>query len=143
MRDMPDHPENLASKTILLMQDILHWKYHIDGALSYAQGSATFDDIVAKIVNGQCHFYSYNDCFLVMQVVEYPQYKVYHCYLAGGKQEALDDALFDMLSVAQTLGCRHLSLTGRHGWVRRLSTRGWKHVYSTMYLEVPNAELQA
>ena len=127
---------DLATKTILLMQDILRWKPGIEEALSYSNGSHTFDDVVRKIVVGEVHFYSYEGCFTIMQVIQYPQYRTYHCFLAAGNQDALDNARDDMLRAAKRLECRYLSISGRHGWVRRLVTRGWKHVYSTMYLEV-------
>lgn len=127
---------DLATKTILLMNDLLRWKDGIEEALSYSNGSHTFDDVVRKVVTGEVHFYSYDECFTIMQVIIYPQYKTYHCFLAAGNQEALDNVRDDMLEVARTLGCRYLSISGRHGWVKRLQSRGWKHVYSTMYLEV-------
>jgi hypothetical protein len=127
---------SLAEKTIALLEDIMRWRDGIDAALSYAQGSHTFDDVVKKILTGEVHFFSYAECFTIMQVINYPQYRTYHCFLAGGNQAALDAVRDEMLSNAKALNCRFLSISGRHGWVKRLTSRNWKHVYSTMYLEV-------
>lgn len=127
---------SLAEKTMDLLTEILRWRTGIEAALDYAEGSHTFDDVVRKILTNEVHFFAYPDCFLIMQVVLYPQYKNYHCFLAGGNQTALDRARDDMIANARALNCRHMSISGRHGWVRRLASRNWKHVFSTMYLEL-------
>ena len=128
--------QSLAEKTIELLNEIVLWQGGIEAALSYANGSHTFDDVVKKILTGEVHFFSYPDCFVIMQVILYPQYKTYHCFLAGGNQKALDKVLDEMTANAKHFDCRYLSLSGRHGWVRRLKTRGWQHTFSTMYLEL-------
>lgn len=135
----PTKQLSLAEKTKLLMDDLLKWQDSIEAALQYSEGSHTFDDVVAKVIRGEVHFYTYPGCFLIMQVINYPQFKNYHCFLAGGSQEALDAVRDDMLSAAKAIGCRHLSISGRHGWVKRLQSQGrqWRHVFSTMYLDVP------
>jgi hypothetical protein len=127
---------DLATKMKLLMDDLLHWKEGIEDALSYADGSYVFDDVVAKVIKGEVHFYTYPECFVIMQQVIYPQHKNYHCFLAAGNQEALDGVLQDMLGAAEALGCKNLTITGRHGWVKRLRSRGWKHTFSTLSLPV-------
>lgn len=127
---------SLAEKTIGLLNEVMRWRDGIEAALSYAEGSHTFDDVVRKILTNEAHFFSYDDCFLIMQLVHYPQYKNYHCFLAGGNQAALDNARDQMIANAKALQCRYLSISGRHGWVKRLVSRNWKHVFSTMYLEL-------
>ena len=127
---------SLAEKTALLMGEILHWRDGIEDALQYGEHSHTFDDLVGKVLTGQLHFYNYEECCLFMQIVQYPQFKNYHCFLATGNQEALDAAGVDMSRIAREFGCKHLSISGRPGWERRLKVRGWKHVLSTMYLAV-------
>jgi hypothetical protein len=127
---------SIAEKTVLLMQEILSWREGIEEALKYGEGSHTFDDVVAKVLRGEFHFYNFEGCCLFMQVVHYPQFKNYHCFVAVGTQEALDAAGVHMQEVARQAGCKHLSISGRVGWERRLRARGWKHVLSTMYLEL-------
>lgn len=127
---------SLAEKTVLLMTEILNWRPQIEDALQYGEHSYTFDDVVGQILVGNFHFYNYPECCLIMQVVQYPQFKNYHCFLAAGTQEALDAAGPDMERMGRQLGCRHLSISGRPGWERRLKVRGWKHVLSTMYLKI-------
>lgn len=127
---------NLAQKTMMLMRDILEWEEGLTIALEHGQGSHTFDDLVARILRGELHFYNYPECCLVMQIVQYPQFKNYHCFAAAGNQEALDNAGEDMQRMARQFGCKHLSISGRPGWVRRLKERGWFQASATMYLEL-------
>jgi hypothetical protein len=87
-------------------------------------------------MRGELHFYTFEGCCLFMQEIHYPQFKNYHCFVAVGDQESLDKAGVHMAAMAKEYGCKHLSISGRVGWERRLRTRGWKHVLSTMYLEL-------
>ena len=134
-RDNGMDTPSLAKRVSLLMQDVLKWQDGIEAALQYGEASHTFDDMVAKLLRGELHFYAYDRCCLLMQVVTFPQFKNYHCFVAAGEQDALDAARDDMLIAARGYGCKHLSISGRVGWERRLKSRGWKHVLSTMYLE--------
>lgn len=127
---------SLAEKTLQLMEDILSVREGIEAALAYANGSHTFDDVVMKIITGECHFYKLAGCFLIMQVIVYPQYKTYHCFLASGSQEALDETWEGVKTTAKHMGCKLVTITGRPGWERRLKQRGWKHMYSTLGMEV-------
>jgi hypothetical protein len=126
---------NLAQKTAILMHDILEWQEGIETALTYGESSHTFDDVVGKILRGELHFYKFDGCCLIMQLVVFPQFKNYHCFVAAGDQESLDNARDYVLAMARQYGCKHLSISGRVGWERRLKARGWKHVLSTLYLE--------
>lgn len=127
---------SIAEKTVMLMQDILKWRDGIEDALKHGEGSHTFDDVVARVLRGELLFFNYPECCLFMQVIQYPQFKNFHCFVAVGNQDALDAAGWDMAKLANEYGCKHLSISGRVGWERRLKARGWKHVLSTMYLEV-------
>ncbi len=127
---------SLAEKTMLLMQDILSVREGIEAALAHAYDSYSFDDVVFKILSGECHFYKEDECFTIMQVITYPQYKTYHCFLASGTQEALDDIWEKMQVIAKALNCTYVTITGRPGWARRLKSRGWVHRYVTMAKEV-------
>lgn len=128
---------SLAEKTIMLLQDILKWRDGLEEALHHGADSHTFDDLVTRIITGDLHFYEFGDCCIIMQLVNYPRFKNYHCFAATGSQEALDTAKQHMLDMAQQLGCKHLTIGGRAGWERRLRSRGWKHSSTTMYIEVP------
>lgn len=129
-------PMSLAERTRKLMEDLLEVRDGIEAALAHAYGSHTFDDVVMKIITGDCHFYKLDGCFLIMQVITYPRYKTYHCFLASGNQGALDQTWEGVKKTAAHLGCKYVTITGRRGWERRLQSRGWKHMYSTMGMEV-------
>lgn len=127
---------SLAEKTIMLMTDILKWRDGLEAALQHGGNSHTFDDLVARIITGDLHFYELGECRIVMQLVVYPRFKNYHCFAAAGTQEALDAAQAHMLEMGKHLGCKHISVGGRVGWERRLKARGWKHGSTTMYMEI-------
>jgi hypothetical protein len=128
---------SLAEKTVMLMTDILKWRDGIETALHHGANSHTFDDVVARILAGELQFYDFGDCCVIMQLVFFPQFKNYHCFAAAGTQEALDAVQEHMLNMSKHLGCKHLTISGRAGWERRLKARGWKQASVTMYMEVP------
>lgn len=127
---------SLAEKTIMLMTDILKWRDGLEAALHHGGDSHTFDDVVARIIAGELHFYDFVDCCIIMQLVHFPRFKNYHCFAASGTQEALDEARKHMFEMGKHLGCKHISISGRPGWERRLKSRGWKHASTTMYMEI-------
>jgi hypothetical protein len=127
---------SLAEKTIMLLTDILKWREGLETALTHGGGSHTFDDVILRILTGDLHFYDLGGCCIIMQLVTFPQFKNYHCFAAAGTQEALDAAQDHMLNMGKNLGCKHISISGRGGWERRLKPRGWKHASTTMYMEI-------
>jgi hypothetical protein len=127
---------SLAEKTIMLMTDILRWRDGLEAALQHGGNSHTFDDVVARIIAGDLHFYDFGECCIIMQLVHFPRFKNYHCFAAAGTQESLDNSEKYMIEMGRNLGCKHVSISGRPGWERRLKPRGWKHMLSTMYKEI-------
>lgn len=127
---------NLAGDVIALMRDLLRWQEHIEKAVQDLDGMYTFNDIVASILRQERHFYDYGDCCVIMQFEQYPNYSVYHCFIACGKFEAILAAEKDMNEIAKQLGCKYLSISGRVGWPRKLKPHGWKHKLSVLHKEV-------
>ena len=128
---------NIRPTTSSLTEMLLRYKDGIEAALKYSGYSHSFDDIVGAVVLGRAHFYPLSDdSFAIMEVKTYPQYKEYHCFLAGGN---LDDlvAAQDMIGEnGIALGCSDLSIMGRRGFARALKRHGWKetHVRMTRHL---------
>lgn len=127
---------NLAGDVIALMQDLLKWQPHIERAFRDLDGMYDFNDIVASILRQERHFYDFGDCAIIMQVEQYPHFKVYHCFLACGKFESILKAEPDIIEIARQLGCKHLAISGRTGWPRKLKGMGWHHKLSVLYKEV-------
>lgn len=135
MNQMPKFG-NLAVNVMDLMKDLLRWQDHIEDAMRRTGNMYTFDDIVASILRQEKQFYNFDDCFIIMQLDVYPQCKVYHCFLAGGKMQAIKDAESVINDIAKDLGCKAMSISGRTGWPKALKNDGWEHRLSVLHKEV-------
>lgn len=120
----------------MLLKNLRRWEDQIRVALHHGRDAHKFDDIVAMIMANRVHFYALDKSFTIMEVLEFPQYKVYHCFLAGGELKGVIESIEPMSQVARALNCKYLSMSGRKGWGKVLAERGWKHITTTMYLEV-------
>lgn len=55
---------------------------------------------------------------VVTQVIDFPQKKVLHIFMAGGDLEDLNTLSPHIEKFAQHMGCQKITLTGRRGWSR-------------------------
>jgi hypothetical protein len=138
MNDMAHPPigEGVLDRLQGLVGLLKHWRPQIEEALHHGKDAHTFDTVVEMILSNRLHFFAYPDCFVIMEIVEYPNYKVFHCFLAGGKMEAIIQAQQPLGEVGKIMGCRYLSVSGRKGWERQLADIGWKFVCTTLYYEI-------
>lgn len=120
----------------VLIEQIKRWEDKINEALYYAKNTHSFDDVVQLILTNRVLFFSYQEAFLIMERVEYPSFATFHCFLAGGKIEAVMEAQQQMEQLGKDLGCKYLSIAGRPGWQRVLASKGWKPVCVTLYREI-------
>jgi len=128
---------NLAGETINLMQDLLRWQPEIEKALRNLNHMYSFNDVVMMIVQGHKQFYSYDDCFVIMELSEFPGYKTYHCFLGGGKLSSITSvAEPQMMEIGETLGCKYISFSGRPAFERALKGQGWESKLLIMYKEI-------
>lgn len=127
---------DVASQVIRLLTDLKRWKPEIEAAMQRIDGMHTFDSIVTSVLRGERHFYSFDECFIIMEYVQFPGYSVYHCFLAGGSTSAIIATEPQMMQNAKGAGCKYLSISGRVGWERRLKHEGWRHVLSVLHKEV-------
>lgn len=135
----PHDGDNLLRLENVIRQ-LRHWQPWIEEALVHARHTHTFDDIVGMILQNRVLFFPYDDCFLVMEKVVYPQFATFHCFLAGGEMEAVISHEAEMREIGQKLDCKYLSIAGRKGWLRQLERRGWRHVSSAMFLPIGEPE---
>lgn len=119
-----------------LHRSLTRWEPFIKEALAHGHHAHTFDDIVHMILQNRVQFFAYPEAFCIMELVTYPQFKVYHCFLAGGKDEAVLAIEEPMTAIARSLECRYLSFAGRAGWQRILAKRGWTFACVTMYRDI-------
>lgn len=123
-------------KIRFVLDQLEKFQVDIEAALSYAEHSHSFDDIVSRVLMETVDFYPLENSFIIMEIHEYPNYRAYHGFLAGGNWEEIMAFQPKMLEIAKAFGCRYLSISGRHGWTKVMKDFGWKHQYSTCYKEV-------
>jgi len=87
-------------------------------------------------MNGRVEFWPGKKCALISQVVQYPQKKMIHVFLAGGDISEIQEMEPHIVEWAKEKGCSALSLTGRPGWTRSfLQDIGYKNTQVQMIKE--------
>lgn len=119
-----------------LLDQFERWNEQIEAALEHGNGTHTLEDVLSMVLANRLLFFSFDNCFTIMEVVEYPQFKVFHGFLAGGDLHALKEAQVHMADVGKRFGCKYLSIAGRRGWTRALADQGWKHISTVMYVPI-------
>lgn len=128
--------KSLAERVANLMDEVLAWRPEIEAALQHAEFSHTFDDITAMLIKGELVFNAFEDCFSITQINVFPQFKVLHFMIVGGKLESIIAKKSQFERIAKEHNCKYLSFSGRPGWARALKTHGWEHKFTTMWSEV-------
>lgn len=119
------------------MPALLARKDLVESALVYTEGSHTFEDIAAGIDLGQFKLLVAPNSLMLLEVIEYPQRKDLHVFLAAGKLEELEKMTPAVEEFGRRLGCKFITLSGRRGWERTyLRGRGWKQTSIVMSKEL-------
>jgi hypothetical protein len=96
-------------------------------ALDLAGNTHTLEDVQRYIDEGRLQFWPGVNSAIITEVVQYPQKRTLHFYLAGGNLAELE-AMYPVVEewgVEQ--GCTAASTSGRPGWERTfLKREGWK-----------------
>ena len=129
-------PVTLADTVISLMLEIKDREQYIRDALEYSGGTHTFDDIVGMIAQGRVRWWPLPNSFLVTEVLEYPQAKHYHVFLAGGDLEEIKSTQKALEAAAEQCGCCKLTLSGRRGWIKALKDLNWKEYCTTVAYDI-------
>lgn len=109
----------------------------IEAALEYAGGSHTIEDVERGILAGRFALVPLERSALVLERVDYPQYRALHVFLAGGELSEIK-AYFDhqLPEIARANGCKKMTISGRRGWVRALKDIGFSEAYTTITRDV-------
>lgn len=137
--ELPTSPQGGEKHLLALKQlcdDLLKHRLDIEKALCYGRNSHNFEHVVDEVMKGRLHFYPLENSFIIMEVHVYPNYSVYHGFLAGGDLEEILNAHPMIMANAKQLGCVALSISGRRGWEKAMKAYGWKHDLSYMYKEL-------
>lgn len=136
MNDMTSRnndPTPTLQRYAVLVAALAHWQPEIVSALARAKDSHTFDDVAHMVMAGKLAMFNYPDAFMLMEVVDYPQFKVWHCFLAGGNKDAITSTEAEHGGIAIAIGCKYIGFSGRKGWDHEASHRGWEYVCTTRY----------
>lgn len=89
---------------------------HIENALEYAGGTHLVTDVYLGVAAGDYQFWPGEDSVIVTQLVDNPQKRSCHYFLAGGNLAELEELAGTVEKWAQEQGCTSVTLTGRPGW---------------------------
>lgn len=108
------------------MLDLAKYRSQIEAALSFADGSHTFEDVRDLVEAGRMQFWPGPSSAIVTEVIEYPQHRVLNFFLAGGNLSELEGMTPEILEWGKAKGCSKAVFAGRRGWERTFLTRtGW------------------
>lgn len=115
-------------------------KFELDicRALEYGNNSHSFDDIVRLVLDGSVDMYEFPNSVIIMELTHYPNFSVYHGFIAAGDLQEILDAHTMMFKEARLRGAKYLSIAGRRGWEKAMRNHGWSHKLSIMQVEVPH-----
>ena len=88
-------------------------------------GGHTLEDVARLIRDGQAQLWAEDEAVLVTQIIDTPQRRELHFWLATGALDKVVDLSNRVLDWGRDNGCEHATLSGRRGWVKALSGEGW------------------
>jgi len=89
---------------------------HMENALAYAGGTHTTRDVYLGVAAGEFQFWPGEESVIITQLVDNPQCRTCHFFLAGGNLAELEKMADNVEQWAQEQGCKAVTLTGRPGW---------------------------
>jgi hypothetical protein len=98
----------------------------LEKALSLAGDTHSFEDVRKGIEEDKLQFWPGINSAIITEIIEYPQKRTLHCFLAGGNLAELE-VMYPMVEAwGREKGCVFASTYGRPGWERTfLKREGW------------------
>ena len=118
-----------------IKSDLIRCREWIQSALDKGGDTHSFIDVVDGVMSGHMQLWSGEKGCAVTEIVVYPNKKVLHVFLAGGKLEQITDMHKDAVQWAKAQGCDGMTLSGRKGWLKILNKDGWKEQQIVMAKE--------
>jgi hypothetical protein len=113
-------------------EELIRCREWIESALDKGGNTHSFIHIVDGVISGNMQLWSGPKGCAVTEIVVYPNKKVLHVFLAGGKLEQITDMHEDAVKWGKAQGCVGMSLAGRPGWKKALKEFGWKEQLVTL-----------
>lgn len=110
----------------------------LERALRQAGYSHTPADIDRGVADGRFQRWDWGETVIITELLEAPQRKTCHFFLAEGRMEHLIRMTPFVLAWARQQGCTHATLAGREGWRRVpwLIQDGWHFAQIVMEKEL-------
>lgn len=116
-----------------LMQEWIACRDGMLAAIERTNGTHTEDDVLCMLIQGKLKLIREGSSGVVVEVLATPGMKILHVFLAGGEMAEVLKIEATLPTLARELGCKRMTLVGRHGWERALADKGWSD--STIYLQ--------
>jgi len=131
-----------ALKADTPLEAMLPYRKMLVEALNHSGGSHTFQNIVDAVQNEVMQFWPMEKSCLVTEVINYPNLKTLHIFLAGGDLEEIKSIDSTLEFLCQEIGADYISLSGRRGWIKALADIGYELSHVTLAKKVKDKEKQ-
>jgi hypothetical protein len=129
-----------ALKAATPLEAMLPYRKMLIEALEHSGGSHTFQNIVDSVQNEVMQFWPMEQSCLVTEVINYPNIKCLHIFLAGGDLEEIKSIDSTLEFLCQEIGADYISLSGRRGWIKALADIGYELSHVTLAKKVKDKE---
>lgn len=108
-----------------------------DKALDVGGNTHTRQDIIDGIAKGQFQYWGDAECCLVTEIIQYPQKRVLHLFIAAGNlNKLLEEYLPKVKQYASDNGCASITSVSRKGFLKRFPAYGFKPKCVTFELPI-------
>jgi len=129
-----------ALKADTPLEAMLPYRKMLVEALNHSGGSHTFQNIVDAVQNEVMQFWPMEKSCLGTEVINYPNLKTLHIFLAGGDLEEIKSIDSTLEFLCQEIGADYISLSGRRGWIKALADIGYELSHVTLAKKVKEKE---
>lgn len=98
----------------------------VEAALKEGGDTHSLADILAGIQSNRYQWWPGLESFVLTEIMDYPQKRVCHVFLAGGTLEEIRAIRTWVEEWAKSIGCVAATIYGRAGWERELQGEGWR-----------------
>ena len=129
-----------ALKAATPLEAMLPYRKMLVEALNHSGGSHTFQNIVDSVQQEVMQFWPMEKSCLVTEVINYPNIKCLHLFLAGGDLQEIKSIDSTLEFLCQEIGADYISLSGRRGWIKALADIGYELSHVTLAKKVKDKE---
>lgn len=122
---------SLTSAVRDMLDKLDRFRPELEAAMAHNGGTHTFDDLTAMVLQGRLRMWTTENSIALTEIIEYPRQKHYHVFAAGGDLGEIVATIPQVEQAARDAGCCKLTISGRRGWVRPLTSEGWVEQFTT------------